>query len=150
MNLGLWLHSPLLCQHPKLCPYKVLQDSRLFFFKDPVRHLSGSFFMESPWSPGGLGSLSPGSQETVIASLREWGSHGARGPSGEPRSSSMLARASFTLRRSGLQESRSTHVVPGSRGCLQGLWGHLRCTACVCLNGWRRLQTSSIASTEFL
>lgn len=148
MNLGLWLHSPLLCQHPKLCPYKAMQDSRLFFFKDPVRHLSGSFFTESPWSPGGLEI--PGSQETVIASLREWGSHGVRGPSGEPRSSSTLAGASFTLRRVGLQESRSTHVVPGSRGCLQGLWGHLRRTARVCLNGWRRLQTLSIASTEFL
>ena len=41
------------------------------------------------------------------------------------------------LRPAGLQESCSTHVVPGSRGCLQGLWGHLRRTACVCLNGWR-------------
>lgn len=104
----------------------------------------------SPKAPGALEDSRSQDPRRLIVSLREWGSHGARGPSGEPRSSSTLAGASFTLRRAGLQESRSTHVVPGSRGCLQGLWGHLRRTARVCLNGWRRLQTLSIASTEFL
>lgn len=50
---------------------------------------------------------------------------GRGAPSGEPSSSTTLAEASFAPQGAGFQESFLAQVVPGSRGCLQGLWGHL-------------------------